>query len=488
MSTPRPVLLLAETGLIIRNLLLGTFGRAVAAERPLLVAVSRPNDPRLRSVVQNLGDIELIEFPRRPRFLPDGQLGRMLAWESYIPRFITTGKSDRTLDYMRRLADAGHSKLGGLYVGAVYGLGHIVRRSGLQPHLEAAYRRSISKYPITREWTALLESYQPAAVISTALSLAKLNSHSHDLPVVQAALDLDIPCGTLIQSWDNLTSKPALFPPDLDRFWSWSEDMSAELLRLYPHLDPSKVVEVGSPQFDFHGSYRDGELTSREDFCRDLGFDPARPLILIGTGTPHRLPFEHLAVIDLVERLGEAAPECQCLIRLHPKDDGARWRELEATVEAKGAKLQYTMPAEHMDYGGFVPPKEFFREQATTLVHAAVVVNAASTLTVDSAILDRPSVCMGYDLEFDAVFPEGRAYAFTHSTHYEKLVETGGVKVVSSAEACVQAVLDRLADPSLEAEGRRRIIERVTDRVDGRAGHRLAAEVLALADGATTAP
>ncbi|MEO1369498.1 MAG: hypothetical protein AAFX50_20150, partial [Acidobacteriota bacterium] len=208
MSTPRPVLLLAETGLIIRNLLLGTFGRAVAEERPLLVAVSRPGDPRLLAVVADLGDVELIEFPRRPRFLPESQVGRMLAWESYIPRFITTGKSDRTLDYTRRLADAGHSKVGGLYVDAIYGLGHAVRRAGLLPRFEAAYRRSISRYPITRRWKALLEAHQPAAVVSTALSLAKLNSHSHDLPVVQAALDLDIPCGTLIQSWDNLTSKP----------------------------------------------------------------------------------------------------------------------------------------------------------------------------------------------------------------------------------------------------------------------------------------
>jgi hypothetical protein len=213
-----------------------------------------------------------------------------------------------------------------------------------------------------------------------------------------------------------------------------------------------------------------------------MGLDPARPFIVVGTGTAKWMPGEPPTVIQLIDAMAQRLPQCQVLVRLHPKDDGKRWEEERARLERMGAVIQVTAPALHMDEGGFVPPREFFRDQVNCLYHSAVVLNTSSTLTVDASILDRPVICFGYDVVPDERFPEGRALAYSQSTHYSPLVRTGGVRLVRSQEECLQAIDAYLRDPALDRAGRREIVAKVMGMADGGAGERLAAEVLAMAE------
>ena len=59
-AAPAPVLVLARTGFIIRNLLLGKFAEAVTAHRPLVATVPNPTDLRLLRVLGNQ-PIRLVE-------------------------------------------------------------------------------------------------------------------------------------------------------------------------------------------------------------------------------------------------------------------------------------------------------------------------------------------------------------------------------------------------------------------------------------------
>jgi hypothetical protein len=101
---------------------------------------------------------------------------------------------------------------------------------------------------------------------------------------------------------------------------------------------------------------------------------------------------------------------------------------------------------------------------------------------VDAAILDRPVITIGYDCESDPSFPEGRALAYTRSTHYGRLVATGGVTVVKRADEAVSAIEAYLANPALHQAERAHLVSTVTDVV-GDGGRRLAEGVLLLASG-----
>ena len=48
----KPILLLAETGFIIRNLLLGYFAGSIARKKKLIVAVKNPNDKNLQEIIK----------------------------------------------------------------------------------------------------------------------------------------------------------------------------------------------------------------------------------------------------------------------------------------------------------------------------------------------------------------------------------------------------------------------------------------------------
>lgn len=174
-------------------------------------------------------------------------------------------------------------------------------------------------------------------------------------------------------------------------------------------------------------------------------------------------------------------PGLQVLLRLHPKDHGSRWiNERGAALKDEGIIIQFTSPNKHMDEGGFIPPKDFYKNQVNTIYHSEMVLNSSSTITVDAAILDKPIICFGYDIDFDPKFPKGRALAYTQSNHYQSLVQTGGVDVVKSEQACIEAIKRYLADPLLDKEGRKKIVETVTVVPDGKAGIRLSDEIIKL--------
>ena len=98
---------------------------------------------------------------------------------------------------------------------------------------------------------------------------------------------LGIPTATFIFSWDNLTSKGRIAAP-FDDYLVWSDCMAEELLRYYPDVTRRQVHVVGTPQFD---PYDDDDLRlSRDDYFRQIGADPARPLICFSGGDAGNCP------------------------------------------------------------------------------------------------------------------------------------------------------------------------------------------------------
>jgi hypothetical protein len=145
-----------------------------------------------------------------------------------------------------------------------------------------------------------------------------------------------------------------------------------------------------------------------------------------------------------------------------------------------GVMVQNPIPEIPMDLGGFTPPREFFAEQINSIYHAALVINTASSLTVDAAILNRPVISLGYDKVKDRKFPEGRAAFFNRSEHFGSLVKTGGVWVVNSQEECLDAIRQYVNKPELHTSNRRLLAQRVGGQLDSLAGEHLAQEVMDL--------
>jgi hypothetical protein len=371
----------------------------------------------------------------------------------------------------RRLKHAEYRKTLAGRKALVFGLleldARLFARPGGLPRMERRERELLVRdYPHAAEYERLLRG--ASLVVSTL-------PHSHDeAPPAILARHLGIPSAAWINSWDNLTSKPAYFT-GYDHYFVWSERMRSELLRYYPEAAGATVDATGVPHFDW---YRCPSMRiSREDLCALHGFDPRRPIVLYGTATPHLAPTEHLVVQRLARDLAaaEALGFPQLLVRLHPGEAGGRFRDWQP-----GPGVAFQRPGERGrgSLAGYCPTPAENREFVSSILHADVIVNLASTLTLDAALGDRPAVNVAFDLSPERSFEVPIRQYYTDYDHYRTVVESGAVRLARSPEELLAHVTAYLRDPGLERENRRRVVELWCGPTDGGSGRRLAAALL----------
>ncbi len=341
------------------------------------------------------------------------------------------------------------------------------RRDRLPAMEGREHRLLLRDYPYAAEYGRRLREHGADLVVST------LPYAHEEAPPAIVARHLGIPVAAWINSWDNLTSKPAYFT-GYDHYFVWSERLRSELLRYYPEAEPATVDVTGVPHFDWYR--RDCMRMSRADFCAEYGFDPGRPLVLYGTATPHLAPTEHLIVQRLARDLSEMEGRPQLLVRLHPGDAGGRFRDWNP-----GADVAIQVPGQRGKgkLGGYCPTPEENRELVSSIQHADVVINLASTLTLDAALCDRPVVNIAFDLSPQRSFQETIERYYSEYDHYRTVVENGAVRLARSSEELLAQVAACLRDPGLDREGRRRLVDLWCGPFDGGSGRRLAASLLA---------
>ena len=176
------------------------------------------------------------------------------------------------------------------------------------------FERSMPRSAATR---AFLEAQAPDALVLTSLTF----SRSSALEQLKAARGLGIPVGAAIMSWDHLSSKALLhIAPDMTLVWN--EVQQREALDLH-HLPAASVVVTGAQCYD-HWFEREPSRP-RDEFCRQMRLDPARPFILYvcSTMSPAPTPLEPLFVKQWVEALRASADpalrDIGVLVRPHPE-------------------------------------------------------------------------------------------------------------------------------------------------------------------------
>src|SRR5262249_11306894 len=270
------------------------------------------------------------------------------------------------------------------------------------------------------------------------------------LPAVKAARWLGIPTAAFIFSWDNLTSQGRIIP-SYDFYIVWSDAIREQLLRIYPYVRREQVVVTGTPQFDFH--FRPEFQWSREEFCRAVCADPARPIVLYSTGMPNHMPGEEVIVERIAGILGELrTPEApQLLVRVYPKDRTSRFDDLR---RRRGDILFQDVPWEP---NWLTPHISDCYLLTNTLRHVAVGINVASTVSLELCMFDKPVINVGYNPPGVDISPIDyrRYYQFDH---YRPVVESGAVEVAVSEDDLRDKLRNALSEPERRSEHRSRLL------------------------------
>lgn len=323
-------------------------------------------------------------------------------------------------------------------------------------------RYLVSKMKIDNDLRRILDEIEPDMVFTPSLI-----DNDYDVPVCIEARNRGIKIVGMVRSWDNLNNHGilALVP---DRFIvqnTWLIEMAVK----YQSVKPGFITDVvGLPHYDL---YKDPKkfIKPKEEFFRELGLDPNKNLILLGGSdfyyTEDKLP----RIIDNFIEDGTIKQPTQVFFRPHP-------RSLFSRTEYDLDSLKHTI----LDGGkrgqtGFSDTDKLIN----LFYYADIIISIASTLSIDAAVFKTPAITIAFDspkAEGQKKLSYWEEVGRLHDTfdHYEKLVSTGGARTPKSKEELAKDINEYLENPSLDADGRQKILDNFVEPFDGKSGERLA--------------
>lgn len=349
----------------------------------------------------------------------------------------------RTID--QRLASRGFGRL----------------RQGLWRWAERlALRRAGREHELVRTW-------RPDVVVAPHVTKA------YSRGLVAAAHREGVPTVGNLFSWDNayrgLSSRPRVLT-------CWSEQNRRELQELWGYRRED-VQPIGAPALDAYLA-PDGAW-DRERLCRELGLDPERPILLFATLGQFHTTIDETSPFEALLRAmdaGDLRGAPQVVLRLHPASRAPYFARLAERPDVVVSR-----------YRGYVPGLSWYPERHEMILagnlfrHADVCISPGSTVTLECAIFDTPTVVPIFN-EYMPEEYERYFEALWAQRHYRVLIDEDLLAVSRSAPEMVEHVRRALAEPAWYREARAEIRRRFLEPLDGRATERFARVILEAAE------
>ena len=291
--------------------------------------------------------------------------------------------------------------------------------------------------PLSADVTAFLQVQAPDVLLVTPL----VEPGSIQVDYIKSARALGIPSGLGVASWDNLTTKGAVRVSP-DRVFVWNAAQIEEAVSLHG-VPRERVVMTGAQIFDHWFSWKPSR--TREEFCRTLGLDPDRPIILyLGSSffiAPNEAEFGIRWLTALRAGADEQVAGANILIRPHPSN-AAPWGALNLELWSRTA----VWPPAGADF--FAP--EFKHDFYDSLYFSTAVVGVNTSAQIEAAIVGR-IVCTVASPDF--------AHSQAGTLHFHHLVQGGLVENARDFKEHVEHLGLMLRGGGSQAERSRRFVE-----------------------------
>jgi len=307
-------------------------------------------------------------------------------------------------------------------------------------------------------WDKLFEKYKPDLCFATNII------HGTNIALMKAARRRGVKLIGMVKTWDNLTSKGLLLlKPDI--LIVPNRVVAQDAIQL-GDMDPSRVYDGGCPQYDDY--HKPDAAMTREEICAELGADPSKPMLLYCMGGIMNQddPSEHILMIDKAIEDGRLPP-ATIVLRSHPKYD-VRALQLDRFKHVK-----FYQPGQKVSdmVGEWELNDQDIRILLSSLKHADVEFNTGSTMSIESAIFDRPIILIGFDGYKERPYYQSVRHGLD-VTHYRFVQNTGGVTRVDTEDELITATKAYLKDPSLQASGRKQLVDDLVGPI-GESGERI---------------
>jgi hypothetical protein len=284
--------------------------------------------------------------------------------------------------------------------------------------------------PPAQSWLDFIRDWRPDLVLVSPYVYVGFGQRD----LVKAAQLLGVPSAACIASWDNLTNKGVISTMP-DRVFVWNDAQRTEAVELHD-VPPEQVVVTGAQSFDRWFGRQPSR--TREEFCRVVGLDPGRPIVLYLGSSDFIAPREGRFVREWIGLVRSAQDPllstAGVLIRPHPKNF-AQIAALDLS-EFEGVVV---WPPQVRTFG-----QDFDSDFFDSLFHSNVVVGVNTSAQIEAAIVGR-AVCTWKADEF--------AHSQGGTPHFQHLAssEHGMLFVAESEEEHLQHLAGLLRDPAAVA-------------------------------------
>lgn len=286
---------------------------------------------------------------------------------------------------------------------------------------------------------------------------------------------MSIPVICLAHSWDNLPARGSLVTQP-DALLVWNHIMKKQAMKLH-NIEEEKIKVVGIPQYDTY-LYNTRMLT-RETFMKKLGIEKYDKIITYTCSSIKAFPDEHLFISRLIEFVQQKLfGNTVLIIRLHPKYRQKEYMKLfqhkkNVILDIPDLSFAASYAKSGVDNG--------VRNFVNLVKHSDVVINLASTISIDAAVFDTPIINVAYNNSL-SLSDWNSARRWYKTTHYKNIVATGGVKLAYSDKDLIRFIDEYLNNSSTDKEGRLKIVKEQCYTIDGKASSRILEAITEVVD------
>ncbi|MCS6975625.1 MAG: hypothetical protein NZM31_01275 [Gemmatales bacterium] len=291
-----------------------------------------------------------------------------------------------------------------------------IRTERVQNWIQSLLRRVEMLVPSSRRIDALIRECRPDIVLVTPL----VDFGSQQLDYLKSAQTLGIHNVLCVASWDNLTNK-GIIQLEPEAVIVWNHDQKREAVELHG-IPPEKVIVTGAQSFDKWFERRPS--TTREQFCRLHGFDPARPTILYVCSSAFIAEEEARFALKWLTHL-RSSPDpvvagANVLIRPHPLNAG-QWADVDVS--------EHPRVAIYPRGGAYVSTEQASAEYFDSIYHSDAVVGINTSALIEAGIIGRTS---------HTILAEEFADTQEGTLHFDYLIRDGYLKVARDLSEHVQ--------------------------------------------------
>jgi len=321
---------------------------------------------------------------------------------------------------------------------------------------DAVHRLEERLIPVPSSYDESVRAYEPALVVSGD------PLRPGDANLIAAARRHDVPSLGSVRSWDNIL-KHLRTRPDALTVWTAMNAREAVEVDRYRR---EQVTPVGAPQLDVYFS---GLSCSREELCARMGLDPRKKILVLATSS-FTYDSDQTYLVDMVLeaiRSGDIRAPVQVVLRLHPDDRAGRYLKYRTAPE-----IVLDIPERYLATLGWTMTRADLERMAALLTHADVMVNFATSVTLECAIVDTPTLLVAFS-PVDPQEMQRYVLGLHFKMHYQALVERDLVPIAWDRDALIGWINRYLDDPSLYRSQRAETVRDWVQFTDGRSGARL---------------